>query len=182
VSVSAPLVLVVVGTDKHPFDRLVGWMDEWLSSRDDGPLRCLVQHGTSRAPRVAEGRPFVDHEELEQLMAASAVVVTHGGPTTISEARRLGHRPIVVPRRPEAGEHVDGHQVRFAQRLSAAGLVTLVDDAAGLRAAVQACLAQASGVVQPRVPEEDGTVQAAYAFARVVDDVLRAGTRPRRGT
>ena len=31
------------------------------------------------------------------------VVVTHGGPATISEARNAGHRPIVVPRDPSPG-------------------------------------------------------------------------------
>jgi hypothetical protein len=52
----APLVLISVGTDHHPFDRLVTWADGWLATRPEGSVRCVVQSGTSRAPLVAEHR------------------------------------------------------------------------------------------------------------------------------
>jgi UDP-N-acetylglucosamine transferase subunit ALG13 len=44
-----PVVLVVVGTDCHPFDRLVDWVERWQEARGDS-VRCVVQHGSSRAP------------------------------------------------------------------------------------------------------------------------------------
>ena len=28
-----PLVLVTVGTDHHPFERLIGWIDRWTPTR-----------------------------------------------------------------------------------------------------------------------------------------------------
>ncbi|MQA93426.1 MAG: glycosyltransferase [Streptosporangiales bacterium] len=116
-----PLVLVTVGTDHHAFARLVGWADRWAADR--GHVRVLVQHGASIAPSHAAGRAFLDHGELQEAMASAVAVVTHGGPATITEARRTGHLPIVVPRDPGLGEHVDDHQQRFVTRLAAAGLV-----------------------------------------------------------
>nr|WP_246290489.1 glycosyltransferase [Nocardioides marinus] len=55
----------------------------------------------------------------------------------IMEARALGHLPLVVPRDPRLGEHVDDHQQRFARRAAEAGLVQAVGSveelAVGLR-------------------------------------------------
>ncbi len=48
-----PLVLVSVGTDFHPFDRLVAAVDRWAAQHPEA--RVVVQHGRSRAPRHAEG-------------------------------------------------------------------------------------------------------------------------------
>ena len=117
---------MVVGTDHHPFDRLVQWVDQWVAQRGDG-YRAVVQHGAAAAPAVAEGSSLVAHDELQGLMALAQVIVMHGGPASIIEARRLGKVPVVVPRAPEHGEHVDGHQQRFTRRLSELGLVALCE-------------------------------------------------------
>ncbi|WP_304451869.1 glycosyltransferase [Nocardiopsis sp. YSL2] len=110
-----PDVVVSLGTDHHSFDRLVRWMDDY--ARRHRGLRVLVQHGHSTPPRKADGTPFVPGEELGELMRRARVVVTHGGPGTILQARGTGHLPIVVPRDPELDEHVDDHQLLFVQRL-----------------------------------------------------------------
>ena len=120
------LVLVVVGTDHHPFDRVVGWADEWAASH--AGVRVLVQYGTSRPPTTAEGHDLLPVGDLTALMSEAAAVVCHGGPGTIMGAREAGHVPIVVPRRSDLGEHVDDHQVRFATRVAAAGQVHLATD------------------------------------------------------
>ncbi len=114
-------VFVTVGTDHHAFDRAVHRADE-LARRGRS---VVVQYGTSRPPEVAEGYDYVPIGRLEELMRTAAVVVTHGGPATIMQARDLGVLPVVVARDPEHHEHVDGHQMRFAARLS--GLGTVVD-------------------------------------------------------
>ncbi|MGH3659367.1 MAG: glycosyltransferase, partial [Micromonosporaceae bacterium] len=59
-----PLVLVTVGTDHHPFDRLVGWADQWAADR--GHVRVLVQHGATAPPRHATGHDFLDHAQLQR--------------------------------------------------------------------------------------------------------------------
>ncbi len=133
----SPLVFVSVGTDHHPFDRLVRWADSWLP---DG-VRCVVQHGTSAPPRRAEGVAYLDHGALTALLGEAAVVISHGGPTTITESRRHGLRPIVVPRSPELGEHVDDHQQRFCARMAAKGLISVAADEESFAALTDRALA-----------------------------------------
>jgi UDP-N-acetylglucosamine transferase subunit ALG13 len=117
-TVERPLIVVAVGTDHHPFGRVVGWIDRWLGRGGADRADCVVQHGSAPPPRWGTAHPYLDHGELSGLMARSTVVVCHGGPATIVEARRLGRVPIVVPRRPEFDEHVDNHQVLFSTRLA----------------------------------------------------------------
>ncbi len=122
-------VVVVVGTDHHPFDRAVAWADDWQRRHPDD--RVVIQFGRSRAPELATGHEFLAPAEVRDTMAAADVVITHGGPGTISDAQRSGHRPIVFPRDPSRGEHVDDHQQRFASWCAERDLVDLareVDD------------------------------------------------------
>lgn len=135
---TAGTVVVMVGTDHHPFHRLVDWVDE--AARRHPWHRFVLQHGHSRAPTVAEGQPFLSSATIRELLAEAVCAVVHGGPGTIMDARQAGLRPICVPRDPARGEHVDGHQQRFAALVDAAGVVTLADTEAGFHAAVDRAL------------------------------------------
>lgn len=116
------LVLALVGTDHHPFNRMIDWLDEAAVRHPD--VRFVVQHGESRVPTVACGHDYLPYNEIMRLVEEAAVVVCHGGPGTIMDARGAGHVPICVPRDPDLGEHVDGHQQRFAALMHDVGSVT----------------------------------------------------------
>lgn len=161
----------MVGTDHHPFDRLVAWIDGWLESRAV-PVDCLVQHGTSAPPRLARGRAYLDPSSIGALMGTARVVVSHGGPATISEARRFGHRPVVIPRNSRLGEHVDDHQMRFTRRLAQAGLIDVVETADDLASAIESRLEGVLGESQSTAPPD--ATQAARRFGEVVDEILRS--------
>jgi UDP-N-acetylglucosamine transferase subunit ALG13 len=108
-------------------------------------------------------------------MQTATVVITHGGPTTISEARRLGHRPIVVPRASKWGEHVDDHQVRFTARLQEADLIDLAATADALSRAVENRLLTCAS---PRgTGGQAESARAAHAFGQVVDGVMQSTGR-----
>lgn len=170
-------VVVIVGTDHHPFDRLIRWIDDWIASGQSGSASCLVQYGTTKPPQHAEGRAFLGHGEVQALMQAARAVVCHGGPTTIAEARRAGHRPVVVARDPARGEHVDEHQMLFARRLAGGGAIDLVEDFGGLAAALQSSL---DGPRSPGpLPGADVTASA-LRFAALVDELLLGTGRHRR--
>lgn len=119
-------VVVVVGTDHHRYERAVEWADGW--ARRDPSRSVFIQYGSSTSPRHAEGQDFLSPEELSQRMAGAKVLITHGGPGTISAARAAGHRPIVIARNPEHGEHVDDHQMRFARWAHERDLVDACED------------------------------------------------------
>ena len=49
---------------------------------------------------------MLGYDELVSAMAEADVVIAQGGPATIMDARSVGHRPIVVPRRGHLDEVV----------------------------------------------------------------------------
>jgi UDP-N-acetylglucosamine transferase subunit ALG13 len=133
-STPTPLVAVLLGTDHHPFDRLVGWVSTLAAT---GTTRWFVQHGTTTLPAGLDGTPMLGPDELQDLLIRADAVVCHGGPGLIMEARALGHRPVVVARDPARGEHVDDHQQRFLAFLGPRGLVTPARSALELGDAVR---------------------------------------------
>jgi UDP-N-acetylglucosamine transferase subunit ALG13 len=165
-----PLVLVAVGTDHHPFDRVVRWIDGWLADGGDARADVLVQHGSAAAPTRADGVAALDHEGLQDAMSRAAVVITHGGPATIREARAHGRLPICVPRDPALGEHVDNHQQLFAGRMGAAGVVRLATTEPELRAALEEALAHPERFTVTRA--QLGPPAGLERFADLVADVL----------
>ncbi|MEV4659977.1 glycosyltransferase [Micromonospora sp. NPDC049301] len=170
-------LLVAVGTDKHPFDRLVDWLAQWHAQAPDR-VGLTVQHGHTPAPRVPGAVPFLGHDALQRAMAEADLVVCHGGPATILEARRHGHLPIVVPRDPARGEHVDDHQQLFARRLGAAGLVALCETREALHAALAAGLADPSRYAVAADPEAHEAQRAAVArVGQIVEDLVARSTR-----
>ena len=162
-----PLVVVSVGTDHHPFDRLVGWMDGWAARHAD--VRVVIQRGGSPDTAHAESASLIPYDELKALFAEATVVVSHGGPSTVMDARAAGRVPVVVPRDPAHGEHVDGHQLRFSQHLSRHELATVATRQDELEAAVEAVLAHPERFA---VPASLADLPGVVAFGRVVDDLM----------
>jgi UDP-N-acetylglucosamine transferase subunit ALG13 len=128
------MILITVGTNEQPFDRLVRAAAQLET---DEPL--LVQYGSSRVPHgVGEWVDFLSFEDLAARAREARVVVCHAGVGSIMMARRCGQVPIVVPRRHHLGEAVDDHQLTLARRLELAGAVSLLEDEADLCAAAGA--------------------------------------------
>jgi UDP-N-acetylglucosamine transferase subunit ALG13 len=131
------MILVTVGTHEQPFDRLVE-----AAAQLGGDERLVVQYGTCTVPHGrGEWVDYMSFDELAEQARRARVVVSHAGVGSIVLARRFGHRPIIMPRRPHFGEHVDEHQMQLTRRLAKAGIVTVVEDAEQLAAAVDAPLA-----------------------------------------
>ncbi len=171
-----PLVLVVVGTDVHRFDRLMDWLRRWYDAQPRPP-RLVVQYGTSTAPGLPGACEFLDHSGLQQAMADATLVVCHGGPATITEARRHRNLPIVVPRDPARDEHVDNHQQLFSRRLGAAGMVRLCEDESEFTAALDAGLADPGRYRLDAAHDAEQSRRAAVARVGEVIDGLAAARR-----
>ena len=164
----APFVFVTVGTDHHPFARLVDWIDCW--SHRAPHVRIVVQYGTAPAPQDVEGRAFVDPTEFRALLGEADAIVCSGGPGAIMETRAAGLRPIVVPRRSNLGEHVDDHQRAFADFMAQRGLVTLADDEPALDAALDALLADTH---THRIDRDASTAPGIERIGALIDDLVR---------
>lgn len=164
-----PLVVVTVGTDYHPFDRLVGWADRWCASQD-GAVRALAQVGTSAPPDSLEWRRYLSGDELTAAMDAASAVVCHGGPSTIMGARAAGHLPVVVPRLRRNGEHVDDHQVRFTRWMAERGDIALARSESELHQLLDRALRHPEAfLVDGAADEAAASVQR---FGELVDALL----------
>lgn len=167
-------LLVTVGTDHHRFDRIIEWVDAWFEDQPTGTVSVLVQHGFSAPSRHGNNVQFMKHDELQTAIATADIVVTHGGPASIFEARRQGHLPLCVPRDPARQEHVDGHQVRFARKVASLGLILLCEDEATFRGHVSG--ARARGGDRDGRPKA-GPPPGLPRLQRVVQEVLRPQRR-----
>jgi UDP-N-acetylglucosamine transferase subunit ALG13 len=170
-AVQEPLLLVTVGTDHHPFDRLVRWVEAWLGQSPERGLQCLLQTGTSSPPvSTAAWQAYLEHSALEAAMTRAAAVVCHGGPGTILGARQAGAVPIVVPRQHRLGEHVDDHQVLFSRRLAAEGGVFLAESEASLHDLLDRVVTEPEAFRAPA--SRRGTAEAVREFERLVDTLV----------
>lgn len=171
-----PILFVTVGTDHHPFDRLVEWTERIARIRPD--VEVVVQHGHSRVPvGVAFAASMLPYERLQTFLEHATVVACHGGPATIMEVRGAGRLPVVVPRRSDLGEHVDDHQVRFARRLGQVGHVQLAEQEA-IFARIVASSLEGGGRTATSWPADDG--DAAIARTMQMLDELERSSRPKR--
>lgn len=104
-------IAVMLGTCHFPFARLVEWADQLAQETN---LNILVQYGTSNPPKIAFGVDSLDNAQMDLLRAKAKVLICQGGPSIMMQWIRDGYRPIVVPRDPDLGEHIDKHQILFS--------------------------------------------------------------------
>ncbi len=168
-----PRVLLAVGTDIHPFERLVQWMDRFATAHPD--VEVFMQFGTAAPPSSGAGAALVSHSELLDMIVGADVVVTHGGPSTVMDVRSSGRVPIVVARDPALGEHVDLHQQRFAAYLAEQGMARLASTEEGLSELIRAGLADPAG--SRLDPGVDTVAAGVRAFADHMDRVLGIAVR-----
>lgn len=165
-------VVATVGTDVHPFDRMVDWIDDWALANDAG-TRVFIQFGTSRAPVICQGSAYLEYSDLQDHIRNAKVVITHGGPATIMEVRSLHGMPIVTPRDPLRGEHVDGHQLDFCHMLARRGDIAQATSAANLADLIN------NHIEAPprRHINSEAIPEGVRGFASAVDDLLGVITK-----
>jgi UDP-N-acetylglucosamine transferase subunit ALG13 len=138
------MILVTVGTNGAAFDRLLSQLDDVASDEE-----VVIQRGPSRlAPSGSFCVDYLPFSEIDRLVGAARVVITHGGVGSTLVSIGHGHRPLVVPRLRAFGEAVDDHQLSFVERLDRDGLVRCIVDPARIREEL------AAGTT--RLPEREG--------------------------
>lgn len=111
------MIFVTVGTHEQPFNRLIKEVDRLVETsviKDD----VFIQTGYSTyEPQFCKWSSLISFDKMNELMETSDIIITHGGPATFMSAIANGKKPIVVPRQEKYDEHVNGHQVDFAQQV-----------------------------------------------------------------
>lgn len=169
-----PRIVVTVGTDHHPFNRLIRWINDWLRQHPEHIPAFFVQSGAASVPPACAGSAFLDAGQLEALLDAADVMLCHGGPGSIADAWERGQVPIVVPRLRRLGEAVDDHQVDFCQKLAELGRVRLAEKPAELAALLHEA-ARDHTRFRTTMAEADVTA-AVVRFGELVDELV---SRPR---
>lgn len=116
-------VVVSVGTQTHPFDRLLRALAAVTDTRDE----VRAQTGTSSiAPAHWHHEDFVSPDRLAAWFAWADVVVCHAGVGLTLNAVTGGRAPLLVARSRAAGESVDDHQQQLADELGRRGIARSV--------------------------------------------------------
>ena len=171
----SPRVVVTVGTDHHPFDRLIGWTNDWLRSHPEQAAGFFVQSGAVSAIPACPSSRFLDTRHMTKVLDEADVIVCHGGPESIATAWERGLLPIVVPRLPQLGEHVDDHQVHFCLKMAELGRVWLAQTPAEFASNLSEATRDHSRL-RACVPAAD-TNAAVARFGQLVEELI---PRPRR--
>jgi UDP-N-acetylglucosamine transferase subunit ALG13 len=112
------MIFATVGTHEQPFNRLLEKLDELVSQ---GVIneKVVIQTGYSTyQPKYCESFQFLTYQEMWKYVEEARIVITHGGPSSFIMPLQVGKIPIVVPRQTEFNEHVNNHQLTFANEVA----------------------------------------------------------------
>lgn len=172
---TGPRFAVTVGTDHHPFDRLIGWINDWLGQHPERTGAFAVQWGSASVEPVCPGQRFLDASQLDAMLDDADVIICHGGPGSMADAWARGQVPIAVPRLRRLGEVVDDHQVDFCRKLAGLGRIRLAEDPAALADLLDEAIRDRAPF---RLSGSPADVAAAVArFGTLADELM---SRPRR--
>lgn len=123
------MIFVTVGTHEQAFNRLIECID---TLKSDGFITetVKIQSGYSTyTPKHCEWSEFLSYEEMQKNVDEARIVITHGGPASFIAPLQIGKIPIVVPRQKKYNEHVNDHQLEFANTVAQRmGNILVVDD------------------------------------------------------
>lgn len=119
------MILVVVGTQKFQFNRLLEKVDELIK---DGTIKekVVAQTGYSTyQPQRYSAFDFLDEKQFSKYVQECDILITHGGLGSILNGIKAKKKVIVVSRLKKYDEHVDNHQCEIAGAFAELGYVCL---------------------------------------------------------
>lgn len=131
------MILILMGVQKFPFDRLLKAVDELIACKAITE-EVFAQTGSCRyIPKHFSGKAYMTKEELHAYMERADLVITHGGTASIMEAVKMRKRVVAVPRQKRYHEHVDDHQKEVIRELAQAQIIEAAMEPEELRAALE---------------------------------------------
>ncbi len=120
-----PLILVTVGTEKFPFNRLMRWIDQLIQQNVIKPNqeKIVIQYGSCTfTPQKTNNFAVLPSEDFKNIVAQARLIIAHCGEGTIDLLSTIKKPFVLVPRSGEYQEHVDDHQLELAEELSKQGV------------------------------------------------------------
>ena len=148
------MILVLLGTCRHGFDRRGRAMEEY--ARQSGEEIRIQLGRTSYRPAGVAGFDFLPREDLLRMIERADLVICHGGFATLSDCLRLRKKIVAVPRRRDLGETLDSGlgQEEIVRELERLGKIIGVYDIRTLPQAVErARLSPVPGAASSEIPD-----------------------------
>lgn len=122
------MILVTLGTQRFPFNRLLLAIDELVGN---GSIKeqvfAQVGHSTYK-PKHYEFTKMISSNSMDEYVKKCSLIITHSGTSSIIGGLKEQKKVIVVPRQKKFGEHVDDHQIEIAQMFEKKGMIEAVYD------------------------------------------------------
>ena len=114
-----PLILVTMGTNDYPFNRLYNAIQQDPLYHDP---RCewFVQYGSCegiKPPAYGVAEPLISRSEMEDMVRRSALVISHCGIGSLNLMLKYRKRTIFMPRVSAHNEFSDDHQLQIAREI-----------------------------------------------------------------
>ena len=111
------MIFVTVGTHEQPFDRLIKCIDKMVENKQINE-EVIIQKGYSNyEPKNCKSYKLIPYEKMQKYIEQARIIITHGGPASFISVLAINKTPIVVPRKKEFNEHVNNHQLEFAEEV-----------------------------------------------------------------
>jgi len=111
------MIFVTVGTDTHPFNRLLEEIDILI---EKGKIRekTIAQIGYSTyKPKYYKYFKFTSFKKILELNKKARIIISHAGAGSTITALEYNKPLILVPRMKKFNEHTDDHQIQIAKEL-----------------------------------------------------------------
>lgn len=116
------MITVMLGTSPFPFNRAVSWT-RTLRRQKIISTKVFIQYGATDIsllngdPHIATA-PFITSREVRSYIEQSQLVISHAG-QGLTRALAKSQVPfILLPRLAQYGEHIDNHQLWFAEAVA----------------------------------------------------------------
>jgi UDP-N-acetylglucosamine transferase subunit ALG13 len=117
------MILVVIGNDIHPFNRLIKFIDEYYKYNSQKSI--FIQKGYSDyTPVNTQYADFIALDKMKIMISNAEIIIGHGGTGILNMVLNAGKIPILVPRIVKLGEHRDPSQPLFCDLMEQKGLCT----------------------------------------------------------
>ena len=128
------MILVTVGTERYPFDRLLRYVEHAVEKC--APDEEIVYQIGSSHYQPVRGRVerFFPFSRMKQLTQEASVVIAHAGVGSVNLALTFGKKPIVCPRKKSLNEAINDQQARYARFMADNGFVLLAQEAEEMEA------------------------------------------------
>jgi UDP-N-acetylglucosamine transferase subunit ALG13 len=134
------MILVTLGTQDKPFDRLLKKIDNEIKKgniKDEVVVQAGCTKYKSKNMKIFDLIPM---DEFDNLMDKCDILITHGGVGSIIGALKKHKKVIAAARLAKYGEHINDHQKQIIENFDKKGyIIPLNDEITNLEDALIKC-------------------------------------------